>query len=75
MKLYMRSKEKVHRRQKKGGNSMAVDFIVMLIIAALVIAAIWYIRSQKKKGVTCIGCPHAGECAKRKQGGCGTGGM
>ena len=54
---------------------MAVDFIVMVIIAALVIAAIWYIRSQKKKGVTCIGCPHAGECAKRKQGGCGTGGM
>ena len=52
---------------------MTVDIIVMLIIAILVIAAIVYIRREKKKGVTCIGCPHAAECAKKKQGGCGTG--
>ncbi len=52
---------------------MTVDFIVMLIIALLVVAAIVYIRNQKKKGVTCIGCPHAGTCAKKSQGGCGTG--
>ena len=51
---------------------MTADIIVMLIIAVLVIGAIWYIRSQKKKGVTCIGCPHAGTCAKKRQGGCGT---
>jgi hypothetical protein len=50
---------------------MIVDFIVMLIIALLVLAAILYIRREKKRGVTCIGCPHAGECAKKKQGGCG----
>ena len=50
---------------------MIVDFIVMLIIALLVIAAMAYIRREKKKGVACIGCPHAGECAKKKQGGCG----
>ena len=52
---------------------MTVDIIVMLIIAILVIAAIVYIRREKKKGVTCIGCPHAEACAKKKQGGCGTG--
>lgn len=52
---------------------MTADFIVILIVAVLVIAAIVYIRRQKKKGVTCIGCPHAAECAKRKQGGCSTG--
>ena len=51
---------------------MTVDFIVMLIIALLVVAAMVYIRREKKKGVTCIGCPHAAECAKKKQGGCGT---
>ncbi len=51
---------------------MIVDFIVMLIIALLMVAAMVYIRQQKKKGVTCIGCPHASECAKKKQGGCGT---
>ena len=51
---------------------MIVDFIVMLIIALAFVAAVVYIRNQKKKGVTCIGCPHASECAKKKQGGCGT---
>jgi hypothetical protein len=50
---------------------MIVDFIVMLLIALAVVAAMLYIRSQKKKGVTCIGCPHAGTCAKKAQGGCG----
>ena len=50
---------------------MIVDFIVMLIIALLIAAAMLYIRRQKKRGVTCIDCPHAGECAKKKQGGCG----
>lgn len=51
---------------------MNVDVIVLLIIALLVVAAILHIRKEKKRGVTCIGCPHGSECAKRKQGGCGT---
>jgi hypothetical protein len=51
---------------------MIVDFIVMLLIVLAVVAAMLYIRSQKKKGVTCIGCPHAGTCAKKAQGGCGS---
>lgn len=51
---------------------MIVDFVAMLIIALAIAAACVYIRRQKKRGVTCIGCPHAAECAKRKQGGCGT---
>ena len=49
---------------------MIVDLVVILIIALLVVAAMVYIRNQKKKGVTCIGCPHAGTCAKKSQGGC-----
>lgn len=52
---------------------MTADLIVIFLVAVLVIAAIVYIKKQKKKGVTCIGCPHAAECAKRKKGGCGTG--
>ncbi len=52
---------------------MIVDLIVVLIIALLIAAALWYIRNEKKRGVTCIGCPHATACAKKKQGGCGTG--
>ena len=49
---------------------MIVDLVVILIIALLVVAAMVYIRNQKKKGVTCIGCPHEGTCAKKIQGGC-----
>lgn len=49
------------------------DLIVIFVVAVLVIAAIAYIRNEKKKGVTCIGCPHASVCAKKRQGGCGTG--
>lgn len=48
------------------------DIIVLLIVFAIVVAAVVYIRGEKKRGVTCIGCPHAAECAKKKQGGCGT---
>lgn len=51
---------------------MTVDIIVLFVIVLLIAADICYIRKQKKKGVTCIGCPHGAECAKRKQGGCGT---
>lgn len=51
---------------------MTADFIVMFIIAFAVAAACVYIRREKKRGVTCIGCPHAAECAKKKQGGCST---
>ena len=49
---------------------MAADIIVILIVIILIVGAIWHISAQKKKGVTCIGCPHAGECAKRKKGSC-----
>lgn len=48
------------------------DIIVLLIVFAIVVAAVVYIRGEKKRGVTCIGCPHAAACAKKKQGGCGT---
>ncbi len=51
---------------------MAVNIIAALVIVLIVAAAVLYIRNEKKKGVTCIGCPHGAECAKRKQGGCST---
>ena len=39
-----------------------VDIIASLVIAGIVIAAILYIRNQKKKGVKCIGCS-SGSCS------------
>ena len=49
---------------------MIADVLVILSVLLMVAAAVLYIRKEKKRGVTCIGCPHAAECAKRKQGGC-----
>ena len=48
------------------------DFIVITIVVVLLAAAIFYIIKEKKRGAACIGCPHAGECAKKRQGGCNT---
>ena len=38
------------------------NFIVILIVIAIVGSAIAYIVKEKKKGVKCIGCPAAGNC-------------
>lgn len=40
------------------------DFIVIAIVAAIVGAASAYIYKEKKKGVRCVGCSHAGTCGK-----------
>ncbi len=38
------------------------DLIVIAVIAGIVGCAVFYIIRQKKKGVKCIGCPHAKTC-------------
>ena len=45
-----------------------VDFLILLVIAAILGGAGWYVYSAKKKGVKCIGCPDAKTCAAK--GGC-----
>jgi len=46
------------------------DVIVIAIVLILFGAAVAYIIREKKRGVACIGCPQAGQCARRCQGGC-----
>lgn len=46
------------------------DFLIILIVASIVSAAILYIRKEKKSGAKCIGCPASGACGKQKQDGC-----
>ena len=41
------------------------NFVVIAILVLLVGAAIGYIIKEKKKGVRCVGCPCAGECASK----------
>ena len=48
------------------------DFIVVVVLLMVLGAAILYIKREKKKGVKCIGCPAAAQCAARKlAGNCG----
>ena len=42
-----------------------INIIIILVIVAIVGAAIAYIVKEKKRGVKCIGCPYAKQCAKR----------
>jgi len=45
-----------------------VDFVIILILVFILGSAIFCIKKEKKKGVTCIGCPDADTCAKRRNG-------
>ncbi len=39
-----------------------IDLILILILAAIVGAVVFYLCRAKKSGVACIGCPHAKQC-------------
>lgn len=49
------------------------NIIVIVIVLVIIGAAIAYIVKEKKKGVKCIGCPAAAECAKRQNAASGCG--
>lgn len=46
------------------------NFIIVAVILLIVGGAVAYIIKQKKKGAVCVGCPHAGECAKKRKDRC-----
>lgn len=48
------------------------DLIVIAVLLVIIGLSASYIIKEKKRGAVCIGCPHAGECAKKRQGGCGS---
>ena len=39
-----------------------VDFILIVVLAAIIGGIILYLYRAKKRGETCIGCPHAKKC-------------
>ena len=45
------------------------DFIIVVVVLAIVGAAVSYIVKQKRRGVRCVGCPDGGTCG----GSCGGG--
>ncbi len=42
-----------------------VDIILVVALIALVGGAVCYIYKAKKRGHTCIGCPHAKTCKNK----------
>lgn len=44
-----------------------VDVVCALVLVAIVAAAAGCLVYQKKRGVTCVGCPHGSQCS----GSCG----
>jgi len=47
-----------------------VDIIIILVLAAIVGAAAWYVYKSKKSGRKCIGCPDGCCSCASKEGGC-----
>lgn len=40
------------------------DLITILIILLAVGGASWYLYKAKKRGQTCVGCPHSKQCSR-----------
>ena len=47
------------------------DIIIIALLAVIAAAIVIYLVREKKRGVTCVGCPYAKQCAKKRNGGCG----
>ena len=45
-----------------------VDYLIIVIIAAIIYVAARYIYKAKKKGIKCIGCPDGAKCSGRCTG-------
>lgn len=40
-----------------------VDIVILLLLAAILGGAVWYVIRTKKKGRNCIGCPDSKSCS------------
>ncbi len=48
-----------------------VNILIVLVLLIIIALIVWYVVAQKKKGVKCIGCPHAkAACNKNSNCGC-----
>lgn len=47
---------------------MVTDLILIAVLVFILGGAIFYMKKEKQRGVTCIGCPDAEVCAKRRNG-------
>ncbi len=47
------------------------DIIIVIVLLVIVGSIVWYLRSAKKRGKHCIGCPCSEQCSGKCSGGCG----
>lgn len=47
-----------------------VDFILVVVLVAIIGGIIFYLYRAKKRGETCVGCPYAKQCGGKCSGGC-----
>ena len=45
--------------------------IIVILLAAIVGAVLWYLLRAKKQGAKCIGCPYAKQCGGNGNNSCG----
>ncbi len=48
-----------------------IDLIVIAILLAITGGIVFYLYRAKKRGETCIGCPHAKQCGGKCSGSAG----
>ena len=41
------------------------DILILLVVAAVVALAGWYVYKAKKSGQKCVGCPHSKTCSSK----------
>ena len=46
------------------------NLIIIVVLACIVAGIVLYLYKAKKRGDTCIGCPHAKQCGSKCSGGC-----
>ena len=46
------------------------NVVIILLVAAIIGIAIWYIVRKKKSGAKCIGCPYSNECVSKSEDSC-----
>ncbi len=48
-----------------------INYLIIAIILCIIGGAAYHLYRAKKRGVTCVGCPHAKQCGGKCGGGCG----
>lgn len=47
------------------GNITIADFMIIAGILLIIAGIVFYLYRAKKRGETCIGCPHGKQCGKK----------